>query len=132
MARKSKGTELSVFKGREAKLNRAIFRILASCGPQTIYSIYKKIGTLRSLKRIRYSSVNKRVRLLELSGYIRKAGIKGTQAGFEASIYELDTKTYIAIMLDSIDLENILSQLYEPNALAVLGILIAAQSIRRR
>jgi DNA-binding MarR family transcriptional regulator len=77
MARKKgKGTELSVFKGREAKLNRAIFKILIQQGPQTIYNVHKQIIKTRSLKHTRYANVNMRVRALEESGFVKKRGLK--------------------------------------------------------
>ena len=93
--REGKSGRISVFKGREAKLNRAIFHILALKGPLTIYDIYKKVKTLRDLKHTRYASVNKRVRSLEESGYIKKMGLKKTKAGFKASIYELTRQSLL-------------------------------------
>jgi len=89
---KDKSERLSVFKGHEARLNRAIFHILALKGPQTIYDIYKEVKAQRRLRHTRYANVNKRVRALEESGDIKKTGIKKTKAGFQASIYELTTK----------------------------------------
>jgi hypothetical protein len=35
--------KLQVFKGREAKLNKAIFTILAHKGPLTIYDTHKEV-----------------------------------------------------------------------------------------
>jgi len=40
---KRKRGRISVFKGREAKLNFAIFHILALKDPQTIYDIHKEV-----------------------------------------------------------------------------------------
>ena len=42
---------LQVFKGREARLNKAVLQILAIKGPQTIYDIHKEVKTQ---KRLRY------------------------------------------------------------------------------
>ena len=122
MARlKGKGGRLSVFKGREAKLNRAIFHILALKGPQTIYDIHKEVKTRRRLRHVRYATVNKRVRALTESGYIKKIGVKKTKAGFEASIYELTARAYLALLLDSINLEDLLMHIDEATALTLLG-----------
>jgi hypothetical protein len=57
--------------------------------------------------------VNKRVRFLEKSGYVRRIGVRKTKAGFEAPIYELTVKSYLAILLNSISLEELLSRLDE-------------------
>ena len=127
MARKKgKGTELSVFKGREAKLNRAIIHSLALEGPQTIYDLHKNLRTVRGLKHTRYSSVNKRIRILKESGYVHKVAIKETKAGFVSSIYELRTKALLAWMIDSVELERLLSQMNDETALIILATLVGA------
>ena len=87
--KKRKHGRISVFKGRKAKLNRSIFYILTLKGPLAIYDIHKEVKAQRALRDTRYASVNKRVRFLKESGYIKKIGAKKTKAGFEAAIYEL-------------------------------------------
>ena len=47
---KRKSGRLQVFKGREAKLNRAIFQILALKGPLIIYDIHKEVKVQKGLK----------------------------------------------------------------------------------
>ena len=112
---------LAVFKGREARLNKAIFRILAQKGPQTIYNIHKEVKTKKGLRYIRYASVNRRVRFLGDSGYIQKIGIKRTKAGFQASVYKLATKAYLALLLNSVNLDELLKQIDESTAEALLS-----------
>ena len=112
---------ISVFKGHEARLNQAIFHILALKGPLTIYGIHKEIKTQRGFRNTRYASVNKRVRVLEESGYIKKIGIKKTKAGFEASIYELNVKGYLAILLNQINLDDFLKRVDDAAASTILG-----------
>jgi len=124
--RRKKSSSLSVFKGREAKLNKAIFHILALKGPQTIYDIHKEAKTRRGLRHIRYATINKRVRALEELGYIKKIGFKKTKAGFKATIYELSARAYLAMTLNAINLEDLVMQAEEPTALAILGYLIDA------
>jgi len=119
--REGKSGRISVFKGREAKLNRAIFHILALKSPQTIYDIHKQVKTRRRLRHVCYASVNKRVRSLEKSGYIKKTGIKKTKAGFKASIYELAARAYMAILLNSINLNKLVMQADEATASAILA-----------
>jgi len=118
---KRKSGKLSVFKGREAKLNRAIFHMLALKGPQTIYDIHKQVKTRRRLRHVRYATVNKRVRALEESGYINKTGKKKTKAGFKASIYELTARAYLAILLNSINLDELIMRVDEASASAILS-----------
>lgn len=123
--REGKSGRISVFKGREAKLNRAIFHILAFKGPLTIYDIHKEVRALRRLRRTRYASVNKRVRSLEESGYIRKIGLKKTKAGFKASIYELTPRAYLAILLNSINLEDLVLRVDEATTSAILAAVVS-------
>jgi hypothetical protein len=119
--KKSNSKKLSVFKGREATLNRAIFQILALNDSQTKYDIFKQVSKNRSLKHIRYSNVNKRVRLLEGRGYISRAGFKKTKAGFQTAVYVLNAKAYLAIFLESIGLDNLLQNIDDPAAMVILA-----------
>jgi DNA-binding Lrp family transcriptional regulator len=117
---KRKSGRLSVFKGREARLNRAIFHIFALKGSLTIYDVHKEVKAQRELRQTRYANVNKRVRALEESGYIKKTGIKKTKAGFQASTYDLTTKAYLAILLNSINLDKLVTQVDEATASTIL------------
>jgi predicted transcriptional regulator len=112
---------ISVFKGREAKLNYAVFQVLALKGPQTIYDIQKELKAQKALRYIHYATVNKRVRLLKESGYINKIGEKKTKAGFEASIYELTARAYLAILLNSINLDKLVTRVDEATASMILA-----------
>ncbi|MDI6847651.1 MAG: hypothetical protein QMD13_04160 [Candidatus Bathyarchaeia archaeon] len=124
-----KGGRLSVFKGREAKLNYAIFHVFALKGPQTIYDIHKEVKTRKRLRHIRYASVNKRVRSLEKSGYINKIGTKKTKAGFEASIYELTAKAYLAVLLSRINLDCFIEEAEEDALLSAFAALSTAAKL---
>jgi Fe2+ or Zn2+ uptake regulation protein len=119
--RKDKTGRISVFKGREAKLNRAIFKVLALKSPLTIYDIHKEVKARRGLRRARYATVNKRVRSLEELRYVERIGAKKTKAGFEASTYELTARAYLAILLNSINLNELVTQVDEATASALLG-----------
>jgi hypothetical protein len=118
---KPKNPRLSVFKGREARLNRGIFQSLALEGAQTIYDIHKHVRTFRGLKYTYYGNVNKRVRALQQQGYLKEVNIRSTKAGFEATEYELTTRTYLALMLDSINLEDLLNRIDEDVASEILA-----------
>ena len=119
---------LSVFKGREARLNKAIFQILALKGPQTIYDIHKEVEIRKGLRQTRYANVNKRVRALEESDYIKKIGIKRTKAGFQASIYELTTKAFLSILFNSINLDELLMRVDDATAQTILASLATLQT----
>jgi len=126
--RNRKTGRISVFKGRKAKLNRAIFHILAGEGPHTIYDIYKTLKTQRRLRHVRYPSVNRRVRSLRERGYIKKIGVKKTKTGSQAIIYDLAAKAYLAILLNSIKRDKLIMQVNEIAALIILGDIIWAST----
>jgi predicted transcriptional regulator len=117
---------ISVFKGREARLNFAIFHILALKGPQTIYDIHKELKAQKGLRYIRYATVNKRIRLLKESGYINKIGVKKTKAGFQASVYELTARAYLAMLLNFINLDDLLMKVDEATASEILAAIMSS------
>ena len=121
---------ISVFKGREAKLNRAIFQTLALKGPQTIYGIHKEIKKSRGFKYTRYPSVLKRVKALEESAHLKRAPPKKTAGGFEITVYELAARAYLSIILDSIGLEELIKKMSENTALQILQDIILDQEYR--
>jgi hypothetical protein len=125
--RKGNSVRLSVFKGREAKLNHAIFQILAIKGPLTIYEVCKEVRALRHLKHTKYTNVNRRVRVLESSGYLERAGTRETQAGFKATLYQPSTRGYLALMLNQINIETILQKADKTTILNLLAALTSAR-----
>jgi hypothetical protein len=125
MARKKgKGTEFAVFKGREAKLNRAIFEILATMGPQTISNLQKQTSKYRGLRGTYYASVSKRIRCLKETGYITQ--VKPAIEGAKAVAYELRPKVYLASFLNLTSMEDLLSQITDAKAAIILLALINA------
>ncbi|MCW4044783.1 MAG: hypothetical protein NWE94_04625 [Candidatus Bathyarchaeota archaeon] len=126
MARKkTKGTELSVFKGREAKLNRAIFETLAVKGPQTMEALLKQINKKGNLRGIYYASLTKRIKHLEEAGYT--AQVKQAPASSSrAALYKLQVKALLASVLDGTSLEELLSQITEQKAALLLLALLNA------
>ena len=125
--RRRKNSNISVFKGRKAKLNYLIFQTLALKGPQTIYDLHKILKSKRKQRQIRYSSLNKRVRSLEESDYTKKIGAKKTKAGFESVIYDLTAKAYLAILLNSININELINQTDETTATQILTNIILVQ-----
>ena len=114
---------ISVFKGREARLNFAVFHILALKGPQTIYEAFKEVKTQKGLKNTKYTNVNRRVRILEESGYLEKVGTRKTQAGFQATLYQITARAYLAFLLNQINLDDFIATADEATVIAALGIL---------
>ncbi len=123
-----KGTELSVFRGREAKLNRVIFKALAAEEPQSTRALHKKIVCAKGMRGTSYSTVNKRVRSLEGSGYIKKAEVKERPGGI-TNYYELTPRARLAAFLDSIAFDNLLSRISDGLATTLLEDLIKAATL---
>jgi len=115
---------LSVFKDREAKLNKAIFWILAQEGPLTIYDVCKKVRAQKALRYTKYSVINRRVRNLEQAGYVEKAGERKTRAGFEAQFYQLSLRAYLVMMLNQIDLDKFVETVEQERILSALAAFI--------
>ena len=118
------GLRLSAFKHRGAKLNRAIFEILAIKGPLTAYQVYKHIRERREFEGKYYSVVNKRIRKLREQGYLKKVGKIRTKAGFQASLYELTAKAYLALLLKNLNFETLLERINEKTALTLIAELV--------
>jgi len=123
---KAKSGRLSVFKGREARLNRAIFHILALQGPKAPWDVFKEVKAHRGLRFVRYASINKRVRNLEEEGYLKKAGVRETKAGFEAETYEITFRANLAILLDYVNLDDLCMKVDETMAQTLLAAMLNA------
>jgi hypothetical protein len=115
------------FQRTRSKAQQSHIHVLALRGRQTVYDIYKEVRAQKGLRQTRYANVNKRARALEESGYIKKIGTKKTKAGFQASTYDLTTKAYLAILLNSINLDELVKGVYEATALTTLGTITSAQ-----
>lgn len=132
MAKPKAGAKLSVFKGREAKLNRAIFQTLSQKGPTTIYDTYKQIKTIRLLKYTKYASVNKRMRILGEQGYVKRVGIRKTKAGFGAVLYELTMQAYLFLLLSVVSPDDLIVGLDEAATYTFLASIFPSLEVRFR
>jgi DNA-binding PadR family transcriptional regulator len=117
---------ISIFTGREARLNKAIFWILAKQGELTIYDIWQRLRKQRNFSYIRYHIVNRRVRVLEKQGYSEKSGERRTKTGFATALYQLTFRAYLAILLDQIDLDDFVEKAPEASILCVIGAIYQA------
>jgi DNA-binding PadR family transcriptional regulator len=112
---------ITVFKGRDARLNKAVFWILGQQGPLTIYDVWRKLRTQRDFAYMPYNTVNRRARALEEHGYVEKSGERKTKTGFAAKLYQLTARTHLAMLLNRIDLDDFVEKASEAkifNALA--------------
>jgi DNA-binding MarR family transcriptional regulator len=124
---KRNSCRLSVFKGRGARLNYAVFKVLLK-GPSTIYGIHGSVKAERSFRDVSYATVNKRVRSLERAGYVRKA-VKKVATRTCWPMYELTGKAQLAMLLDGLGLEGLFTMLDEGSVAAILAVLRKAQII---
>lgn len=125
--RNSETVRLSVSKGREFSLNRALIQALISKEPQTTNQLFTKIAIIEEFKDISYSTVNKRVRSLEQSGYIKKVLVKKRVGGL-SNYYELRPKVYLAQFLASNNIYKLFEQADDQLSLTFLAAFIKAKN----
>jgi len=118
---------ISIFKGREARVNKAIFWILTLQSPLTIYDIWRKLRIQRDFTYIRYHIVNRRVSALKEQGFIEKIGERRTKTGFQAILYQLTLRAYLSILLDKFDMDFFLKKAPSDDILSMLVILASQQ-----
>ena len=97
--------------------------MIAERGALTIYEAHKQIKTLRGLRHTKYTNVSRRVRALEESGYLDKAGIRDTQAGGQATLYQLTTRAQVALFLSQISPDAFIKEADEETLIAQLAAL---------
>jgi len=103
------GVRLSVFKGRKARLNRVIFKVLCECGPLTIYELRKKIRRLRDFRYTGYSVINRRVHALERGNYLEVVELRRAEKfPYPIHVYRLTVRARLAMLLDRLDLDSFL------------------------
>ena len=111
MARiKHETVKLSVFKGKEAKLNRAIFQVLAQKSPQTAWEIFNQLTKQKHLSDLKYWVLIRRIKKLQESDFILKVGETKTMPGTETGQYQLTPRAELAIVLDQVDLDKYIEE----------------------
>ena len=120
------GAKLSVFKGREAKLNMAVFHVLALKGPLTAYDLHKEVKAQKSLRHTKYTNVLRRIKALEESGYIEKAGTRKikTHPHYQTNLYQLTPRAYLAVLVNKTNLDEIIQKASRENILALIAALV--------
>ena len=121
--KKRKGSELSVFKGRQARLNHAIFKALEDQSPMAIWDIFRQVTSIKGTKRTKYAVVNSRVKDLEAGNYLLKAGIRDTKQGNKTVLFRTTAKAKLALALTSKNIDDFLNEIDEEAASKILLIL---------
>lgn len=103
----------------------AIFEALASKGPLNVYEIYRHVREKTVFRRKLYSVINRRVKGLIRKGYLSCVGQRKTKAGFMAPVYTLTAKAYMAILLNKLDLEELLEEIDDSEALQLMALLLS-------
>jgi len=127
--RNSKAVKLSVFKGREAKLNSAIFYVLSQEAPLAVWNILGRIKDLPGFKRTKYAVISARVKALETQGYLRRAGTRDKKQGGQTNLYELTAQAQLAMTLRNKTMDDIISKLNEDTALTMLSLIFSTQCV---
>ena len=125
--RNSKAIKLSVFNGREAKLNSAIFYVLSQEAPLAVWNILGRIKDLPGLKRTKYAVISLRVKALETQGYLRRAGTRDKKQGGQTNLYELTAQAQLAMALRNKTMDDIIGKLNEDTALMMLSLIFSTQ-----
>ena len=113
--------KLSVFKGREAKLNRAILFVLANECPLSIRQVCKRVRNFRDLRYTEYRVVNRRVKALQREGYLELVEVKRTRQGFQAKHYEPTIRSYIALTMKIVNLNTFIQSAEETEMTTLLA-----------
>jgi hypothetical protein len=127
--RNCRAIKLSVFKGREAKLNGAIFYVLSQEAPLAVWNILGRIKDAPGLKRTKYAVISLRVKALETQGYLRRAGTRDKKQGGQTNLYELTAQAQLAMALRNKTMDDIISKLNEDTALTMLSLIFSTQCV---
>ena len=120
---KSEKVRLSIFRGKKAKRNLAIFTVLSETSPLAIWDIHRNVGKLRGFKGIKYAVINTRIKALEEKGYLNSVGNRDTKQGGKTTLYTLSAKMKLAIKLYSENIDDVFDGLTEESASAIFDLI---------
>lgn len=95
----SKGTDLPVFQGTKAKLNRAIFEVL-QVKKLASYDAYLEIRRMKGHRHYKYQVVDRRLKSLYDERWIFESGTKRTQPGTDTPVFEFSLRGQTALEMD--------------------------------
>lgn len=101
---------ISLFKGRKARLNYAIFQTLTHKSPQTAWDMFKQFKKLKGMSSLRYWVLIRKVKALQKQDYLMKVGETKTMAGSKTGLYQLTPRTELAMALNQIDLDKFIRE----------------------
>jgi hypothetical protein len=107
---KHETVKLSVFKGKETKLNRAIFQVLAQKSPQTAWEIFNQLTKQKHLSDLKYWVLIRRIKKLQESDFLMKVGETKTMPGTETGQYQLTPRAELAMVLDQVNLDQFITK----------------------
>jgi len=107
---KHETVKLSVFKGKEDKLNRAIFQVLAQKTSQTAWEIFNQLTKQQELSDLKYWVLIRRIKNLSESDFLMKVDEIKTMPGTETGLYQLIPRAELAFALDQIDLDKFINE----------------------
>lgn len=70
------------------------------------------------------------MRALEESKFIREIGTKKTKAGFEAKVFELGERAYLAVLLSSINWDSLSTEIDEVKAQTLIAVMIGTHNLQ--
>ncbi len=108
MARKkSKGTRLAVFSGKEASLNRVIFLILTK---QALipYDVWLSVRATKGFRHTPYRSICRRMQVLQHQGWLIKKGVRQTKPSGVSEFYEVTLRVKAALRLSEKSMDEFL------------------------
>jgi DNA-binding PadR family transcriptional regulator len=98
--KKSEGTPLKVFSGKQAKLNRVILQTFDRKGPLISYDVWRFVVMIKDFGQIERKTIYCRVEALSQEGYIIQRGTRPTQPGWPSELFELTLKGKAALKAD--------------------------------
>ena len=97
-----------MFKGREARLNRIISKILESKSPLIAYDVWLQLRGIKGFRHIDSRTVYRRMQALEQQGWTAQKGTRPAKPGWDSTLYELTLKGKAALKLDEKSIEDFL------------------------
>jgi len=116
--------KLSVFSGREAKLNKVILLILTQECPQSIRQVYKGVITLKDFDHTRYRVVNRRMKSLEKEGFIEQIITEKKSQWFVAKLFQPTIRAYTALVLEAVNYNALIQSTKEAELTALLATIL--------
>jgi len=107
---KSEKVRLSVFKGKEAKLNHAILCSLKQNSPQTAWQIFGLLNKQKDMVDLTYWTIIRRMNALHEQDYVLIVGEQDTMPGTETALYQLSPRAELAIALSKINLDTFVTK----------------------